>query len=308
MSEDGAGGVARDAWMACTRRGDFAGAWAISDALLQEPAQPWRPRHYQSIWRGERLHDRRVLIRCYHGLGDTIQFIRYAPQVRAIAREVIVWAPAALLPLLRRVEGVDVVLELHDGDPGIAHDVDVEVMELPHVFRSTLDTLPRRIPYLYTPGRRVPGGPPRIGLFWRGGSWEPRRWMRFDDARRLLDVEGVTWCSLEPDHGAGGRDPRMVDLGDGDLSDLAARVSQLDLVITVDSMPAHLAGALGIQVWTLLPRLADWRWLENRDDTPWYPTMRLFRQDREGEWRPVVDRVACAVRHFKQLYEDVTAA
>lgn len=297
---------ARDLWLACARRGDFEAAWAISDRILAEHvAKPdtSRPRHLQSVWNGRPLHGNRVLIRCYQGLGDTIQFIRYASMVRAIARQVIVWAPAELLPVIRSVDGIDEVLPLHDGDPGAAYDVDVEVMELPYVFRSTLHTLPQRIPYLSAERAVLPGAPPHIGLFWRGGGWEPRRWMRFDDAIRLLDIAGATWCSLQHNHRPDESDPRLIPIGHGSVADLASRVAQLDLLITIDSMPAHLAGALGVPVWTLLRKDADWRWLQDRHDTPWYPTMRLFRQQVEGDWAGVVERVADALIDARCLHQ-----
>jgi hypothetical protein len=142
------------AWMRHMRRGDFAGAWEISDAVLRLRAGlacGHLPRHFQRVWDGEPLAGKRVLIRCYHGLGDTIQFIRYAPLVKQSAARVSVWAHPALLGLLRSVRGIDELLPLHAGEPEIARDVDVEVMELPHVFRSTVQTLPADVPYLRAP-------------------------------------------------------------------------------------------------------------------------------------------------------------
>src|SRR5688500_9698478 len=138
-------------WLQFARRGDFERAWQVSDRVLQRHArQPDtdRPRHEQSIWMGGPLDGARVLVRCYHGLGDTIQFIRYARALRAIARGVIVWAQPSLLRLLESVEGIDRLLPLDDGTPGTEYDVDVEVMELPFIFRSTLATIPNDIPYI----------------------------------------------------------------------------------------------------------------------------------------------------------------
>jgi hypothetical protein len=286
----------RDAreWLALARRGDFTRAWTISDRILQRHiAHPdaARPRHMQSIWMGEPLAGRRVLIRCYHGLGDTIQFIRYAPVVRAIAREVIVWAQPALLPLLRSVRGIDRLIPLHDGSPDPDYDVDVEVMELPYVFRSTFDTLPREIPYVSVTPATLPGTRPRIGLVWRAGDWENQRSMPFDVLRPLLDLEAFTWCSLQHERRPDESHPRLADISVGDVDEAARRIAALDLIISIDSMPAHLAGALGVPVWTLLIKDADWRWMEGCDDNPWYPTMRLFRQGRAGDWRGVIESV-----------------
>jgi hypothetical protein len=175
------------------------------------------------------------------------------------------------------------------GEP-VLYDVDVEVMELPFVLRATLDTIPRD-PYLRAEACELPGSRPRIGLAWRVSNWEQDRAIPFDALRPLLDLEGITWCSLQQ-----GRRPEeshraLHDVSDGDLHDAARRVTGLDLVVTADSMPAHLAGALGVPVWTLLLKHADWRWMETRSDSPWYPTMRLFRQERQGAWAGLVARV-----------------
>ncbi len=294
----------RDArlWIESAKRGQFERAWEASDRILQRHAADpdfTRPRHEQSVWTGEPLDGKRVLIRCYHGLGDTIQFIRFVPRVSEIAREVIVWAQPRLLPLLASVQGIDRLLPLDDDAPGVDYDVDVEVMELPFVFRTTLETIPRHVPYVWAPPRVLPGRQPRIGLAWRCSDWEHHRSMPFDVFRPLLDVEAY-WFSIQQGRRAHETHPRLIDISDGDLFDAACRVAALDLMITVDSMPAHLAGALGVPVWTLLLKDADWRWMEDRDDSPWYPTMRLFRQDREGDWEGVIERVKGALEEQLQ--------
>jgi hypothetical protein len=282
------------------RNGNLAGAWRVSDLVLAsrrgEPPDPVTPRHLQHIWTGAPLEDRCVLVRCYHGLGDTIQFIRYAPMLRAIARRVIVWAQPRLLPLLRTADGIDQLVPLHDGEPDIDYDVDVEVMELPFIFRTTLNAVPATIPYLRAP--EVPpctAQRPAIGLVWAAGDWAPERSMRFEDVRPLLEIPAA-WHILQI--GAA-----LDDLPDGPwhrpnaatIEATAAVMRNLDLVITVDSMPAHLAGAIGVPVWTMIPADSDWRWMRDRDDSPWYPTMRLFRQRDAGDWRPVIARIVRAL-------------
>ena len=286
-------------WLQHARRGDFVRAWQISDLILQDHrAQPdyTLPRHFQSIWSGAPVDGQRVFVRCYHGLGDTIQFIRYAPLLRQVAREVIVWAQPQLLRLLRSVKGIDSLVPLHDGRPDVDYDVDVEVMELPFVFRSTLDTIPRDIPYMTIDATRLPRASPRVGLVWRAGDWETERSIPFDAIVRLLDLEGFTWCSLQQGRRAAETHPALLDISVTDLTEAAREIKGLDLLITVDSMPAHLAGALGVPVWTLLKKDADWRWMADREDSPWYPTMRLFRQTQSGDWRSVIARVARALR------------
>jgi hypothetical protein len=145
-------------WVRHMRAGTWAGSWAVSDRVLRARAGQtcWHlPRHEQWVWDGRPLDGQRVLVRCYHGLGDTLQFVRFAEPLAAVAREVTVWVQAELVELVRTVPGVHRVLPLGDGAPPVDYDVDVEVMELPHVFRATPETLPRRIPYVHAePGRR----------------------------------------------------------------------------------------------------------------------------------------------------------
>jgi hypothetical protein len=291
----------RDAhtWTVLAKTGKFERAWQVSDRILRRhAANPdfARPRHQQSVWMGEPLAGKRVLIRCYHGLGDTIQFIRFTRLLRPIAREVIVWAPPPLLPLLASVHGIDRLLPLHEGSPDAEYDVDVEVMELPFVFRVTGPTIPRDIPYLKVPPAPLDSGSPRIGLAWRCGDWEHHRSMPFETLKPALELTGLTWYSLQQGRRAYETHPNLIDVSGGDLYDAATRVAAFDLMITIDSMPAHLAGALGVPVWTLLLKDADWRWMEERTDSPWYPTMRLFRQQRDGDWAGVMERVVEALR------------
>jgi hypothetical protein len=286
----------RDAqrWLEVAKCGNFAEAWTISDRILaRHRASPdfSRPRHQQSVWTGEPLDGARVLVRCYHGLGDTIQFIRYVPQLRAIAREVILWVQPQLIRLLEGLPGIDRLVALHDGSPDIAYDVDVEIMELPFVFRSTLGTIPRRVPYLDAAPAPLPDGRPRVGVVWRAGDWETQRSMPFDAIRGLFDVSTVSWFSLQQRRRPDERHPSLADIAHDDLLEVARRVKALDLLITVDSMPAHLAGALAVPVWTLLVHDADWRWMRDRTDSPWYPTMRLFRQSQAGGWANLVQHV-----------------
>jgi hypothetical protein len=285
---------ARDAaeWVCRMRAGDFAAAWRLSDRIRARAARfgdPGVPRHEQIIWDGAPLDDRHVLVRCYHGLGDTIQFARYLPLLRRRARRVTVWAQPPLLRLLRSLDADLTLAALHDGSPAVQYDVDIEIMELPYAFRTTLETIPARTPYLEAgrPTRRLHDRP-RIGIFWRGGSWNTARSIPFVDLRLLLDDRRVRWYSLQPDATPAERHPWLRTIDVSTVNRAARAMQRLDLVISVDSMPAHLAGALGRPVWTLLPRDADWRWMEQRDDSPWYPTMRLFRNAEVGGWDGVV--------------------
>lgn len=289
------------------RRGDFAAAWQISDAVLRARAgrSCWHlPRHEQWVWDGTPVVGKRVLIRCYHGLGDTVQFARYVPFLREQAREVILWTQPALVDILRGVQGADRVLPLHDGDLGVSYDVDLEIMELSHWFRGTLDTLPAGVPYLHAPVGNLPPSLPKqgvchVGVVWQAGDWDAARSVPVDLLASLGSIPGVVLHALQRGPAlAGWRTEFGPVSGSDDVLSAVARMNALDLIISVDSLPAHLAGALGRPVWTLLHSAPDWRWLEAREDSPWYPTMRLFRQKRPGEWAPLIARVAADLRRF----------
>ena len=285
------------AWMRHMRRGEFGAAWRVSDAVLRGRAGTscaHRPRHEQWVWKGEPVEGKRVLVRCYHGLGDTLQFIRYTARLREVAREVTVWAQPELIPLLSTARGIDRLLPLHDGAPEVEFDVDVEVMELAHLFRDTPGTLPAEVPYLHADPAPLPrDGKRAVGVVWRAGDWDERRSVPARLLAPLAEVPGVTLHVLQRGGGLAERPAGFgVDSGSDDATRTARVMRALELVVTVDSMPAHLAGALGVPVWTLLHADPDWRWMEGRDDSPWYPTMRLFRQRRPGDWEEVIRRVA----------------
>jgi hypothetical protein len=282
--------------------GAFERAWRVSDAILAERAGHvcgHLPHHLRWVWRGAPLAGRDVLIRSYHGLGDTIQFIRLVPIVARLARSVAVEAQAELLPLLASVPGIGRLIPLDAPPPH--YDLDVELMEVPHALRLTLQTVPSRVPYLRAPSAPPETVPPpaetlRVGLVWAAGNWRAERSMALCCLSPLADLPGVTFQSLQ--QGPAGRaleEARPAWLAPPPATpmtilDTASLIQQLDLVITVDTMVAHLAGALGRPVWTLLDADADWRWMHARCDSPWFPTMRLSRQPRRGAWEPVVQR------------------
>jgi hypothetical protein len=289
-----------DAWMACMRRGDFAAAWRVSDEVLarrrarMEDCSHW-PRHLQFIWNGEPIENRRLLIRCYHGLGDTIQFVRLLTPLRARAAEVTLWVQPQLIELVRTVPGIDRIEALHDGVPQIDYEVDIELMEVPHVLRLTPARIPRRVPYIYVPASRLQLDPSmlNVGLAWQSGDWLPERSIPDSALAPLANIAGVRWYSLQYPH----RTPPLpaTDLACADIVELGSRMQALDLIITVDTMVAHLAGALGLPVWTALQADCDWRWMSERSDSPWYPTMRLFRQHAPGGWSSVIEEIRAAL-------------
>lgn len=285
-----------DPWMAAMRRGDFAAAWAISDRVMRGrhagSFDATVPRHQQLLWDGRPLDGKRVLVHCYHGLGDTLQFVRLLPMLRARCRELLLWVQPALLGLLDGIAGADRLLPLHDGAPDVERDADVELMELAHVLRLDAGRIPppARLPVLPRWRPREPADASlRVGLAWHAGTWNPSRSIPAAQLAWLGKMRKMECHSLQ-------YPPRALpfeanDLACRDLVRLARRMAGLDLVVSVDSMPAHLAGTLGLPVWLLLPEPCDWRWMTGRSDTAWYPGMRLLRQVRPGDWAAPLGRL-----------------
>jgi len=296
------------AWSGALRAGDFERAWRISDRSLRDycasgAVKHSGERHQQRIWRGEALAGQRVLVRCYHGLGDTIQFVRFAAPLRRLARRVVLWCQPELMSLLRHVEGIDDVVALHDGTPEAAYDVDIEIMELAHALRAEPALISGSVPYLKigaAPRRRPsPDRAVSVGLVWEAGGWDRRRCVPPQALAGLNSLPGVELYSLQ--QGAARGMAAIIpakDIAVPDLDTLAATIVDLDVVVTVDTMVAHLAGALGANVWTMLHADCDWRWPARGRDTVWYPTMRLFHQVRPGDWSSVVARIADELKRY----------
>jgi hypothetical protein len=292
-------------WIDAMRSGDFERAWAINDldvaALCRfGPEKHTGPRHLQRIWRGEELSAKQVLVRCYHGLGDTIQFVRFMPLLRAIVHEVTLWCQPELLALLERAEGVDRAIPLHEGTPDVDFDVDIEIMEVPHAIRAARGAIQMRLPYLTLPREEawpLPGAGDRfaVGLVWEVGDWDKRRAVPAALLRRL-NAEGVTLYSLQRGSAAAlAAEIGAKDISTADICELGRRMRQLDLVICVDTMVAHLAGALGCEALVLLHSECDWRWPAFGDSTMWYPSLRLSRQRAPGDWSDVIEDARSAL-------------
>jgi len=274
-------------------------------------------------WQGEPLPGKSLLLWPEQGLGDEIQFCRYLPRLkqRGVARLTVICKPP-LQALMETVEGVDDVIALDAFDGAVApHDYWCYPLSLPLYFNTTLTTIPNRLPYLRVPAgrgvywsRRLPRDGLRVGLVWKGNPEhknDARRSLALTALAPLWSVPGVEFISLqkgqdqEPDlHAPLGQ--KLLALGQEfrDLADAAAVIEQLDLVISVDTAVAHLAGALARPCWVMLPHHhCDWRWLRDRDDSPWYPgIMRLFRQGRDGAWAAVIEQMTRALRDFRAAW------
>jgi hypothetical protein len=262
-------------------------------------------------WSGERLPNGRLLIICDEGYGDMIQFSRFIPRAAALCREVVLGWDPAIPPLFGGMPCVASAHALHATIPPI--DAWVLLADLPGVFGITVDTIPGETPYLTVDpeadqrwAARLDAeiGPdkPRVGLFWSGRPTHlqnRRRSLRLEQLGPVLDVPGVQFVGVQipvPEHDKAEIAARMnfLDLSESltSFAETAAIIKHLHLVISVDSAVAHLTGALAKPIWTLIYKPPDWRWLIDRTDTPWYPTMTLFHQDIMGDWDTVIRRVA----------------
>jgi hypothetical protein len=279
-------------WQTHMLAGEFELAWQASDRIRARNApDPHR------FWDGESLAGKRVIVRCLHGLGDTVQMLRYAPALAALTAEITFELPPRMLPIARCFAGVRNVLTWTDAPP--AWDSQIEIMELPYIFRTTLAELPLAERYLQVPVEPMEavaktmscyrGAGRRIGLVHTAADWNPSRSIPFDLLAPLLGVADCEFWSLEQAGQSGLRNATQC-CGDGLLA-LVATIANLDLVITVDTLAAHVAGALGRPCWLLLQHAADWRWMSGREDSPWYPSLRLCRQPKPGDWKSLIAAV-----------------
>ena len=269
---------------------------------------PNKPRSFgRPRWTGEAFSGQCLLIFTEQGFGDTLQMLRYVPLVKARGGEIILETTPGLLRLVRHQPGVQQVVV--PGDPMPKVDLEISLMSLPHVLGTCLDTIPSQVPYLQVPEEatarwrdRVLAFPgPRIGIVWAGKpshQLDAARSPRLATLLPLIQHTKATFFILQ--RGSGRRDlwdielpPHCVDIAADlrDFSETAAILQELDLMITVDTSVAHLSGALGRPTWVLLHHEPDWRWMMDRKDSPWYPSVRLFRQPSRGRWDIVVDRL-----------------
>jgi tetratricopeptide (TPR) repeat protein len=291
-------------------QGDLAAGWAEYESRWKVGVGDDR-KLMQRRWKGEPLGGERILLYAEQGLGDTMQFVRYVPLVAERGGEVVLEVQPALYGLLAGTDGSTRVIRRGEALPEFTWQC--PLMSLPLALGTELETIPARVPYIVPDAERVdawrerlPKSTRRIGLAWAGNPGHPRDRLRSISLAQLaplLNVAGTTFYSFQ--FGSGSEQMkqlppgvRMVDLGDElkDFANVAAIVANLDLVISIDSVVAHLAGALGKPVWILLNKGCDWRWFLEREDSPWYPTARLFRQSTSGEWQEVVNRVELELR------------
>lgn len=292
--------------------GDYQQGW-------QEYEWRWKKRNFSSPvrnfvqprWQGEPASGKTILIHSEQGFGDTLQFCRYIPLVAARGMRVVFECHPPLVGLMECLaENVDVVAL---GQPLPHFDLHLPLLSLPLIFGTTVDTIPGDVPYLLPPADRLPlwrglvqdENRFKVGLCWAGKSYpDPGRSCPVEQLSSLAEIDGVSWYSLQ----VGWKNDLPIPMNDitvniRDFADTAALISRLDLVITIDTAVAHLAGALGTPTWVLLPFAPDWRWMRGRNDSPWYLSMRLFRQDAYGEWTKCIGTLHSALRLQSQAFK-----
>jgi tetratricopeptide (TPR) repeat protein len=297
--------------------GDLARGWEKQEWRWKGQQLATDLRHFpQPQWRGgNEIAGKTILLHAEQGFGDTVQFCRYVPQVAMRAGSVILEVQGALVEVMGTLPG-DVKI-ITRGDPLPAFDLHCPLLSLPLAFGTTLESIPEATPYLDVPktavaqwrGRLEPRRRPRIGLAWSGSAThknDHNRSIALASFLRILDGIDGTFVSLQrevrgDDAAALTARPDIVHFGEElrTFADTAALIAELDLIIAVDTGVAHLAGALGKPVWILVSFIPDWRWLLDRDDSPWYPTARLFRQDGARRWDGVLANVHAALRAYR---------
>ncbi|HEX7909543.1 MAG TPA: tetratricopeptide repeat protein [Paraburkholderia sp.] len=305
------------AWL-LLKRGDYMQGWA-------EFALRWRKNDYDALavpgvaeWRGEPLEGRRLLLVGEQGFGDHFQFLRFARVLEQRGATVDLLVREPLLPLVERIPGVHRAFSAQPGNhSGGAYDFWVPMMSVPSCIGMDLASVPADVPYVFADQTKIEtwrarlgeaGGQParKVGLVWAGSPTfgnDRYRSMSLTDLSALGELPHVRWYALQkgPAHAQLADAPPAFRAHDFtaeliSFEETAALIMNLDLVIAVDTGVAHLAGALGKSVWLLLPANSDWRWLEGRSDSPWYPGMRLFRQTVLGDWAPVIERLREALQ------------
>lgn len=296
-------------------RGDYVAGWREFEWRLRLPGCGHSASIIVPRWDGSRLEGRSILLHAGQGLGDTLQFVRYVPMVKQLGGRVFIACHRELLPILRAFPGVEGVIGQGDAIP--ITDYHAPLMSLPAILGTTLATVPAEVPYLSVDTTLVEHwrqsilalDGTKVGICWQGNqnnAQDHERSFHLSAFAPLASLPGVTLVSLQKGPGVeqleGALFPivnfgERLDASDSFL-DTASIMQSLDLVISADTAPAHLAGALGRPVWVPLPFAPDWRWIMGRNDSPWYPTMKLFRQKTAGDWSPVFQRIAAELRDY----------
>ncbi len=296
--------------------GQFAKGWNDYQWRLKTAGTNIKLQHDKPWWRGENFHGKTLLVQSEQGFGDSIQFVRYLPMAKDRGGTVILAEKPELIDLFGDLEGIDDLVdakELEDG--AVKYDLYVPLLNLPGIFDTAADNIPAPIPYLSAKEpkvahwrNKIQTDAFKIGIAWAGNpihTNDHNRSCALQNFTPLADIKNVKLFSLQKGtgteqiknwHGA----TELIDLGQAfaDFSDTAAAIENMDLIISVDTSVIHLAGAMGKPAWTLLPFTPDWRWMMQRQDSPWYPTIKLLRQKQHGNWQELFHRVTDRVENL----------
>lgn len=296
--------------------GNYAEGWALFERRWQSQSLKSKVRHFDPpAWQGEDIQGKTLLVYAEQGYGDTVQFCRYVPLLLAGGMDVVLEAPRTLLPLLATLPG-NAEGHLHlvaQGDTLAPFDRHIALMSLPRIFGTEVNTIPRAVPYLSAPPARIERWQkqlgrktgPRIGLVWSG---RPGQAPDIKRSAQLTDIAPILSLPFEfhalqkdirgEDAAQLGQWPQLNTHTDelGDFADTAALITQMDLTLSVDTSVAHVAGAIGAPVWLMLPWVAEWRWLTERSDSPWYPTAELVRQPALGDWSGLMNQIVTKLK------------
>jgi len=296
--------------------GNLKEGWQKYEWRLRQPKYQFLQSR-RNRWQGKEAPDKTLLVRAEQGLGDVIQFIRFLPLVKTRVGRLLFECQPSLTRLFQNFSGIDQIYSRKAdlSPPDVPYDLDFPLLSLPGILGVTLDSIPARVPYILPEKNRVEEwkqrippdpGQIKIGIVWAGHvghKGNSKRSTSLFSWAPLAGIRSVTFFSLQVGEAAGeAQNPppgmNLFDLTGSieDFADTAAFIALLDMVVSVDTAVAHLAGAMGKPAWTLLPFTPDWRWLLGRKDTPWYPTMRLFRQRVPGDWKGVFGEVAKGLR------------
>jgi Tfp pilus assembly protein PilF len=289
--------------------GDFAEGWKEYEWRFKRGAweKTYPHRLPGSRWDGSNFAGKRLLIHCEQGYGDLFQFVRYLSMVKNRGGTVILEVMRSAKGLLENHPAVDeLVVFSTDRPPGIEYDLYIPLLSLPGLFGTDSKSIPAGVPYLHADPRKstywskqLSGSHFRVGIVWSGSATDPNRSCALSCFSSLAEIEGIRLyglqkgpAALQAEQLSGDIQVANLENESGDFSDTAGAIENLDLVISIDTSVAHLAGAMGKPVWVLLPFACDWRWQPDGESSPWYPTMKLYRQARPGDWQSVCKRVA----------------
>lgn len=296
-------------------KGNLESGWdgfELRNKVIGRDAPTWAEQCSAPMWNGENLNGKTILVYAEQGLGDTIQFIRFAKSLAGMNARVVLQCQRVLVEFLSDVEGVSECIAVDEAPQDV--DFKISLLSLPFYLGITLETIPAPIPYIRVDHSKLPewrqkltgaDGRPKVGIAWSGNpdnKTDYKRSIPLNLMQPLLTQEDVSFFSLQ----VGDAADQVLELGKADrpgqmfeetlpFQDVAAAIQCLDLVISVDTALAHLSGAIGKPVWTLITHFPDWRWMLNRNDTPWYPDMRLFRQPSVGDWPSAIEDVRQAL-------------